>query len=293
MRLSNVGGRGVLMVDDRGLDINAASDGRLPSDPNLLIEQWSALRKWAATAPKEDAVELSGVVGPPVPRPRQIFAVGLNYADHADEARMQLPEHPMIFTKFPSSLVGPSHDVCLRSATVDWEVELVVVMAAEVHDISAGQAWSAVAGLTIGQDLSDRHVQLRGANPQFSLGKSFPGFGPIGPTLVSLDEIEDPDDLDLGCSVNGLVVQSDRTSSMIFSVPELISRLSAVCTLFPGDVIFTGTPSGTAGGNAVPNYLKPGDELTSWIGGIGEMRNRMYADSAASLDDLVSATGND
>jgi len=132
-----------------------------------------------------------------------------------------------------------------------------------------------VAGLTIGQDISERVIQTRGPGPQFSLGKSLPGFGPVGPWLVTVDEFRDPDDLELGCTVNGSLMQKGRSSALIFSVPRLIAELSSVLTLFPGDVIFTGTPSGVGAGRSPEVFLQPGDELVSWVEGIGEMRHRI------------------
>jgi 2-keto-4-pentenoate hydratase/2-oxohepta-3-ene-1,7-dioic acid hydratase in catechol pathway len=135
--------------------------------------------------------------------------------------------------------------------------------------------------VTVGQDISDRAVQMRPPAPQFSLGKSFPGYGPIGPAIVTLDELDDPDDLDLGCRVNGEEVQKGRTSDMIFSVPELVARLSQVLTLRPGDLIFTGTPSGVGAARTPPRFLRPGDVLTSYIQGVGEMRHAFQQESAA------------
>ena len=137
----------------------------------------------------------------------------------------------------------------------------------------AEDAWTHVAGLTIGQDISDRALQFAGQAPQFSMGKSYPGFGPLGPRVVTLDEIVDPDNLELGCALDGEVMQRARTSGMIFGVPDLIARLSAVCPLLPGDLIFTGTPSGVGAFRKPPIFLQPGQELSSWIEGIGEMRN--------------------
>jgi 2-keto-4-pentenoate hydratase/2-oxohepta-3-ene-1,7-dioic acid hydratase in catechol pathway len=140
--------------------------------------------------------------------------------------------------------------------------------------VAAADAWDHVAGLTVGQDLSARDVQMLGSPPQFSLGKSFPGFGPIGPWLVTPDELRDPDDLGIGCAVNGEQMQSDRTSAMLFSVPETVARLSAICPLLPGDLIFTGTPAGVGNRMDPPRYLKPGDELVSTIEGIGTLTTR-------------------
>jgi len=139
------------------------------------------------------------------------------------------------------------------------------------------KAWSYVAGVMAGQDLSERTVQLAGPVPQFSLGKSFPGFGPTGPWLVTPDELADRDDLRLRCSVEGRVLQDGRTRDMIFSVPELVARISAVCPMLPGDLIFTGTPSGVGMGRKPPEFLRPGTTLVSAIEGVGELRNALIA----------------
>jgi 2-keto-4-pentenoate hydratase/2-oxohepta-3-ene-1,7-dioic acid hydratase in catechol pathway len=139
--------------------------------------------------------------------------------------------------------------------------------------VSEKDAWRHVAGLTIGQDLSERAVQLAGPVPQFSLGKSYPGFSPIGPVIVTPDEFSDPNDLALGCAVDGEVLQDGRTKDLIFSVPELVARLSAVLPLLPGDVIFTGTPSGVGMARDPQRFLVPGTTLVSTIEGIGELRN--------------------
>ena len=203
---------------------------------------------------------------------RQVFALGLNYAMHAKEAGLELPPMPLTFTKFPSCLVGPDASVEVFTEKVDWEVELVLVIGRRAWRVAAEDGWSHVAGVTVGQDISARDVQMMGSPPQFSLGKSFPGFGPIGPAVVSPDELPDRDDLAIACSVNGEVVQSDRTSSMLFGVAEIVSRLSHVCPLLEGDLIFTGTPAGVGNRMKPPRYLKPGDVLESTIEGIGTLR---------------------
>jgi len=160
---------------------------------------------------------------------------------------------------------------------VDWEVELVVVVGRRAENVAEEHAWSHVAGVTVGQDLSERAVQMTGPVPQFSLGKSFPGFGPIGPAIVSSDELSDPDDLELACSVDGEVLQRGRTRDMVFSVPELVARISAVCPLLPGDIIFTGTPPGVGMARTPPRFLSGGTTLVSTIEGVGELRNPMVA----------------
>ncbi|MGW7824532.1 fumarylacetoacetate hydrolase family protein [Streptomyces puniciscabiei] len=280
MRTANLHGRLALVSDDRAVDVQEASGGRFAADPQAVFERWDEFRDWAASvsAVKGKPVDHCAF-GAPVPRPRQVFAIGLNYADHVAESNLRVPEEPAVFTKFVTSLTGPYDPVVLPSPVVDWEVELVVVIGRRAERVRAEDAWSYVAGLTVGQDLSERHVQLRGPSPQFSLGKSFPGFGPLGPVLVTPDGLEDPDDLGIGCAVDGETMQHSRTSQMIFPVPELIARLSAVCPLLPGDLLFTGTPAGVGGARTPRRFLAPGQELHSWIDGIGALHNRMFSAS--------------
>jgi 2-keto-4-pentenoate hydratase/2-oxohepta-3-ene-1,7-dioic acid hydratase in catechol pathway len=185
---------------------------------------------------------------------------------------MPVPDVPATFTKFPASLGGPFDDVEVVGESIDWEVELVAVIGRRADRVAEADAWSHVAGLTVGQDISDRHLQFA-AGAQFSLGKSRRGFGPMGPWLVTPDELADPDDLALGCSVDGEVVQDGRTSDMVFSVPQLVAELSAVLPLLPGDVVFTGTPAGVGFTRQPPRTLRPGNVLESWIEGIGTIRN--------------------
>jgi 2-keto-4-pentenoate hydratase/2-oxohepta-3-ene-1,7-dioic acid hydratase in catechol pathway len=183
-----------------------------------------------------------------------------------------------VFTKFPTCITGPFGDVVLpRGGHTDWEVELVVVIGRRAERVVAAEAWSYVAGLAVGQDLSERVSQLAGPAPQFSLAKSYPRFGPIGPWLVTPDEFDDPDDLVLRCSINGRAVQDGRTSELLFGVPAIIEHLSAVLPLLPGDAVFTGTPPGVGMGRVPPRWLAPGDELVSSVEGIGELRHRFLA----------------
>ena len=186
---------------------------------------------------------------------------------------MAVPSVPATFTKFPASLSGPFDDIEIVGGAVDWEVELVVVIGRRADGVAESGAWAHVAGLTVGQDISDRTLQFA-AGAQFSLGKSRRGFGPMGPWLVTPDELDDPDDLALGCSVNGETVQDARTSDLIFGIPRLIAELSGVLPLLPGDVIFTGTPAGVGVAREPARFLRPGDVLETWIEGIGTIRNR-------------------
>jgi 2-keto-4-pentenoate hydratase/2-oxohepta-3-ene-1,7-dioic acid hydratase in catechol pathway len=285
MRVANADGRAMLVLDDGIVDISTASGGALPSDPQAIYERWDEVRalgdrierSWNEVRALGDRIERTDAplersrLLAPVPRPRQVFAIGMNYAAHAAEAGTEIPEHPPTFTKFPTCLTGPDATVVLPTDFVDWEVELVVVIGREARAVSQGDGWSHVAGVTIGQDLSERMVQLRPPVPQFSLGKSYPGFGPIGPWIVTPDELPNPDDLAIGCSINGEEVQKSRTSDLIFGVDALIYELSSITPLLPGDLIFTGTPSGIGGARTPPRFLAPGDELESTIEGIGTM----------------------
>jgi len=280
MRVANADGRAVLVVDDGIVDIATASGGALPTDAQLLFERWDDVRALAdrVTGP-EEPFELSALQAP-VPRPRQVFAIGMNYAAHAAEAGVEAPEFPSTFTKFPTCLTGPDATVALPSAFVDWEVELVAVIGSAAYEVEVGKGWSHVAGLTVGQDLSERIVQTRPPAPQFSLGKSFPGFGPTGPWVITPDELDDPDDLALGCTVNGEEVQKSRTSDLIFGVDALVHFLSSITPLLPGDLIFTGTPSGVGGTRTPPRFLAPGDELVSTIEGLGTIHTHLVHRSA-------------
>jgi 2-keto-4-pentenoate hydratase/2-oxohepta-3-ene-1,7-dioic acid hydratase in catechol pathway len=185
---------------------------------------------------------------------------------------MQVPKNPLVFTKFPSCLVGPTADVELRSDFCDYEGELVVVIGKGGKDIPADTAWEHIVGVTVGQDISDRKVQFASKPPHFDLGKSFDTFGPIGPVLVSTDSIADIGALRIVTSVNGQERQNDTVSNLIFDVPTLISYLSQIATLVTGDLIFTGTPAGV--GAVQGKFLVDGDVIVTTIDNIGSMSNR-------------------
>jgi 2-keto-4-pentenoate hydratase/2-oxohepta-3-ene-1,7-dioic acid hydratase in catechol pathway len=282
MRLANLAGRATLVVpgtDDRGVDVATVADSPFGPDVQALYDEWDAFRAFAVQLDLRDAAAVPfepSELRAPVPAPRQVFGIGLNYRSHAAESGMDLPTVPATFTKFPACITGPFADVELPNGTVDWEVELVVVIGRRADRVAAVDAWSHVAGLTIGQDLSDRVLQLA-AGGQFSLGKSHRGFAPIGPWVVTADELADPDDLALGCSIDGATVQDARTSDLVFDVSQLIVELSAVVSLLPGDIIFTGTPGGVGFTRRPPRYLQPGESLESWIEGIGTIRNHFTA----------------
>ena len=275
MRIVNVGRRLVLLdKSGAGLDVEKASDGRFPADPQAIFAQWDEFQDWAAG--QEGRADLAidpAELGPPTPLPRQVFAIGLNYAEHVNESKMGKPDSPTVFTKFQSSITGPNATVELPSTSVDWEVELVVAIGRLAHRVSEEAAYDHVAGFMIGQDLSERVVQLAGPVPQFSLGKSYPGFAPLGPALTTVDELDHPDDLAIGCRLGDEVLQDGRTSDLMFDVRELVSKLSYICPLLPGDIIFTGTPSGVGNAREPKRFLPPGGVLTSSIEGLGELQN--------------------
>jgi 2-keto-4-pentenoate hydratase/2-oxohepta-3-ene-1,7-dioic acid hydratase in catechol pathway len=276
VRLANLDGRATLLVGGGVVDVERASDGRFGRDPMDALDRWDGFAEWArgrrpgdAEAPLDEAR-----LGPPVPRPAKVFAIGVNYRGHVEEAKMEMPKSPMVFTKFPSCLVGPRADVELWSAFVDWEVELVVVVGRGGRRIPSAEGLSHVAGYMAGQDVSDRMLQFSDRPPQFCLGKSIDTYGPTGPALVSLDAFRDPDDLGLTCDVDAVRMQDARTSDMIFPVAELIAYISARCTLAPGDLVFTGTPAGVGSTRDPRRYLKPDEVVTSAVEGVGTLVNR-------------------
>lgn len=283
MRIANLSGRLVLVTaDEAAVDVERASGGRFGPDPQAVYDEWDAFAGWAKTAEHSAGTPFRVEdLGPPVPRPRQVFAIGLNYSEHAAESGFAVPDAPTVmFTKWVSCLTGPVTEVVLPDGGhTDWEVELVAVVGRLAHNVTEAAAWDHVAGLTVGQDLSERITQTAGPSPQFSLGKSLPGFGPMGPCVVTPDELADRDDLELACSINGEQMQKGRTRDLIFSVPALISALSLRLPLLPGDVLFTGTPAGVGMGRDPQRWLAAGDELVSSISGIGELRQRFVAAS--------------
>lgn len=274
-RLATVGGRAAL-VDGADLhDLEACSNGALGPDPMTAIAAHRRLHDLAAglrdrrpTGSLADAV-----LDAPVPRPGNVFGVGLNYRAHAAESGVTAePTAPVVFTKFPTCICAPGTDVVLEADSADYEVELVVVIGTAGKDIAAADAWDHVAGVTGGQDISDRALQFAATPPHFDLAKSRDTYGPIGPVLVSPDAFDDPDDITLTCEVNGERRQHASTGDMFFGVPALVEYLSSILTLLPGDLIFTGTPDGV--GMATGRMLRPGDVITSTIEGVGTFTNR-------------------
>lgn len=227
------------------------------------------------------AVEKNVTLAAPVPFCSKVICVGLNYADHAAETGASPPPEPVIFSKFPTAITGPDDVIRLPrvSQQVDYEAELVVVIGREGRYIPEDQAMNYVAGYTCGNDVSARDWQIHKPERQWLLGKSFDTFAPIGPWVVSKDEIPDPHNLAIRLCLNGQVMQQSNTRQFIFSIPKLIAYISQVCTLLPGDLIFTGTPGGVGFTRKPPVFLKPGDEVEVDIEKIGRLVNRVEAEA--------------
>lgn len=217
-------------------------------------------------------------LGAPLARTGHFLAIGLNYADHAEESGMPIPAEPIIFSKAPSSLSGPNDDVIIPrgSAKTDWEVELAVIIGEHCHDIDEEQALSMVFGYALCNDVSEREFQAERGG-QWIKGKSAPTFGPLGPWIVTSDEIADPQDLDMFLDVNGERCQTGNTKTMIFSVAHIVSYVSRFMALEPGDIITTGTPPGVGMGMKPQRFLKAGDEMRLGIAGLGEQRQKVVA----------------
>lgn len=275
MRMAAINHRAVGLAGDRAWDIAEASGGAFGPDPMQVLANWEAFLAWAAdNAPDGGDAYSADDLTAPVPRPPQVFGIGLNYADHAGEAAMEIPDDPLVFTKFPSCVAAPNCDIPLVPGNCDWEVELVVVIGRAGRNIAAENIADHIAGFTVGQDVSERIGQFAGGFPQFNLGKSHRNFSPIGPAVVTLDELENPWDLGLTCDRNGVRVQDSRTTYFINDIPRLITYLSSICELLPGDIIFTGTPSGVGMGMDPPQFLEPGDVLVTAVEGLGQITNR-------------------
>lgn len=209
----------------------------------------------------------------PVPRPPKIVGIGLNYRDHAAESGQPIPEEPILFPKFANSVIGPDEPILLPRATeqADYEAELAVVIGRTTHDVSVEGALSHVAGYTCANDVSARDLQFRSS--QWMLGKAIDTFLPIGPWLVTADEIPDPQALAIRCVLNGHTMQDSSTAQMVFGVAELVAYISRTITLEPGDLIATGTPPGVGAARTPPVWLEDGDEVTIEIEGIGTLTN--------------------
>jgi len=261
-----------LMVDE-GIRVDASAFGEDYDEPFFATDGLERLQTWLARqtrlSPLPDEVRL----GPPTCRPSKLICIGLNYADHARESGMTIPDEPVIFFKATSAICGPYDDLTIPqgSAKTDWEVELAVVIGKKAAYVAPEEAMDYVAGYMLHNDYSERAFQLERGG-QWVKGKSCDTFAPLGPFLATKDEIPDPHNLDLWLSLNGENVQESNTSNLIFGVPQLVSYLSRFMTLLPGDIISTGTPSGVGLGFKPPRFLKPGDVVEPGIEGLGASR---------------------
>lgn len=281
LRYGPAGGERPAVLDGEGRprDLSGVIDD---IDPGTLARRLDHLR--AVVVKGLPLVAAGERIGPPVARIGKIVCIGLNYADHAREAGQPIPNEPIVFLKATSSIVGPDDDVVLPPDAMkgDWEVELGVVIGREARYVAQDRALEHVAGLCVINDLSERSYQLERGG-QWDKGKGCDTFCPIGPWLVTLDEVEDIGALRLWCRVNGKTVQDGSTATMIFGVAELVSYVSRFMSLQPGDVISTGTPPGVGMGMTPPQWLAEGDVIELGIDGLGRQRQRVRRHRAAAL----------
>lgn len=237
------------------------------------------VERWLGNTPGGEVLRADKVVfSAPVPRPPKLICIGLNYRDHAEESKLPIPEVPTMFAKFTTAVTGHGHPIVLpkNSTKPDYEAEFAVVIGRRGRHIPEDRWRDYVFGYTIVNDVSARDFQM--ATSQWMIGKTFDTFAPMGPVLVTADEIEDPHCLDISLTLSGEVMQSSNTKNLIFQVPRLIAYLSSVFTLEPGDVIATGTPAGVGFARKPPRWLRPGDEVRVNIQGIGELFNPVVAE---------------
>ncbi len=285
MRLATVlteqGPRACLLHENLYVDINAA-DPSLPTSVRELLRMGEAGLERVRAEIGRGGVRhdpATATLMAPVIDPQKVICLGLNYRDHAAESNMPVPEEPVLFSKFPSSLIGHGGTIVLPEVSdeVDYEAELVVVIGRAGRDVPREQAMDLVAGYAVGHDVSARDWQLRKPGKQWLAGKTFDTFAPIGPELVTKDEVADPHALGIRLRLNGQTMQDSNTAQLIFRIDEFVSYISKICTLEPGDLIFTGTPPGVGMARTPPVWLKPGDVVEVEIDGLGTLRNPVAA----------------
>jgi 2-keto-4-pentenoate hydratase/2-oxohepta-3-ene-1,7-dioic acid hydratase in catechol pathway len=279
------GPRACGVVNGQYVDVNAA-DREMPSRVRDLLElgpewqrrAWDSLPKGVVRHDPANATVLA-----PVPDARKIVCIGLNYRDHAAESGVPVPTEPILFSKYPTTLIGHGASIVLPSVSqeVDFEAELVVVIGRKGRHIPRQRALEYVGGYAVGHDVSARDWQLNKPGKQWMAGKTFDTFAPVGPELVTPDEVPDPHDLGIRLRLNGQTMQDSSTSQLVFGVDELIAYLSQVFTLEPGDLIFTGTPPGVGMARKPPVWLKPGDTVEVEIDRLGTLKNTVIAENGA------------
>jgi 2-keto-4-pentenoate hydratase/2-oxohepta-3-ene-1,7-dioic acid hydratase in catechol pathway len=276
---SDRGLRVAALRGDEVIDLNDA-DPELPTCPKALLALGpDAIGRAEKLLRSGRPVAAPVKLLPPVPSPEKVVCIGLNYADHARETKAAIPSCPVVFCKFPTALLPHEGTVRLprESSEVDYEAELVLVIGRGGRYIPQGDALSHIAAYSCGNDVSARDWQKNKPGGQWLSGKSFDTFAPCGPWMVTADEIRNPGKLVIQLRLNGQVMQNSNTAELIFPVDHLVSYISSFCTLKPGDLIYTGTPSGVGMGRQPPVYLKPGDVTEVEIEGIGVLRNRFEA----------------
>jgi 2-keto-4-pentenoate hydratase/2-oxohepta-3-ene-1,7-dioic acid hydratase in catechol pathway len=280
---TEAGSRACGVVGADYIDVNAA-DPEMPASVRGLLNlgpdgQRKAWNSLAQGSVRHDPAKVRLLA--PVPDPRKIICIGLNYRDHAAESGVAAPEEPILFSKYSTSLIGDGEMIILPSVSqqVDYEAELVVVVGRGGRHIPRARAFEYVGGYAVGHDVSARDWQLNKPGKQWMAGKTFDTFAPVGPVLVTADEVPDPHKLGIRLRLNGQTMQESNTSQLIFGVDELIAYLSQVFTLEPGDLIFTGTPPGVGMARKPPVWLKPGDSVEVEIDQLGTLRNSVAAES--------------
>lgn len=287
MRLASIqtpaGPRAVLQKGDHFIDLHA-TDASLPIGARELLEGGPDALAAAAKVlthphPVTHAAARATFL-PPIMDPQKIICVGLNYRDHAIESGAAIPRDPVLFSKYATALVGHEARIVLPSVSkeVDYEAELVVVIGKKCRHVKAAEAMGTVAGYTVGHDVSARDWQLQKDGKQWMAGKTFDTFAPVGPFLVTADEVPDPGKLGIRLRLNGKTLQDSNTCQLIFTIGEIIAYLTTIMTLMPGDLIFTGTPPGVGMARKPPIYLQAGDVCEVEIDGLGVLRNPVVAE---------------
>ena len=288
MKLMRHGAKGAerpALVDDHGKVRDLS--GVLPDITASTLEPAALARLKEIDPATLPIIESPGRIAPPWSGMGKFICVGLNYADHAAESGVAVPVEPVLFMKATSALIGCNDPVVLPQGSVkgDWEVEFGVVIGSKARYVSDNEALSHVAGYCVVNDLSEREYQLERGGGQWDKGKGCDTFGPVGPWMVTRDEVPDPQDLSLWLEVNGHRFQDGNTRTMVFGVTRLVSYISRFMTLYPGDLISTGTPPGVGLGMKPPLYLKAGDEMRLGISGLGEQRQRVHSWNPALIDE--------
>lgn len=276
--------RAAVLVADHYIDLHATNPDLPLSVRELLSGGASMLHRAAQAAARPDAVRhpaSSVKLLAPIPDPPKVICIGLNYRDHAAESGAAIPREPVIFSKFATAVIGPGEVIRLPAVSreVDYEAELVLVVGKKGRRLSAAAALDYLAGCTIGHDVSARDWQLKKDGKQWLAGKTFDTFAPTGPALMTMDELGDPHSLSIRLRLNGQTMQDSNTGQMIFRAGELLAYISQVVTLEPGDLIFTGTPSGVGFTRKPPIFLKHGDVVEVEIEKLGVLRNPVEQES--------------